>query len=730
MKPLLSLGIAFLAASSLNSTLAGVPSPKITRIYPLGGQRGTSVAVEILGQFLANARQVEFDCRDLTWIQTTHASSPKLTGTLSISPQAPLGPHILRVATLEGYSTSAIFNVGQFPSRLETEPNDRTDQAQTIESLPIEIQGRMDGAADIDQYSLRVRAGERWTFDLRSIEHGSALEAKMFLFDASGTRLAYNDDRNDFDETPLLDYTFTHDGTYLLKLDQYRGPRGFNFGKNCAYILRISAMPQIDYASPAGLGLGRTTTLKLGGSALESLQNVYLTELRQAEYSRMTYPYTTPIHFRSDPPTAEGVARIEGQVVSRSQDAAQVAFHVPPDARTGLWRLWGVSSIGTSDGVLVEIADLKEYTELSSQEADWRQGEFVINGELTRSGEADVYRIGAAAGKPLHFWTLAAQIGGSHLDSVLILRDASGNRLAEDDDVVAGQGTLIGNPDSSLFFTPQHDGPLFLTVKDRTGRGGPSYPYRLKVKSERPGFQLFTTPENFTVARGDSAQLKVHLVREKGFEGEVTVWFEDLPPGVEAPQNKFRADQLFEPNADGADMIIPELTFQIQVPETLPIGDYRLRILGVATAEERSPDRRVVQAQATLLIGPLLDLWNFIRRPLPQVSMTVCEPLPAHLEPVSGTLSVKRKESATLLVRASGLSEKASIQLVNLPSGVSYQLTGRQGDQLTFLLEASPDASLGSFDISAEAELNRRRVTTPAITLSVLAANSLALDAR
>jgi hypothetical protein len=178
-------------------------------------------------------------------------------------------------------------------------------------------------------------------------------------------------------------------------------------------------------------------------------------------------------------------------------------------------------------------------------------------------------------------------------------------------------------------------------------------------------------------------------------------------------------------------MIIPELAFQIHVPETLPAGDYPLRIAGVVTAEEGSPERKVVQAQATLLIGPLLDLWNFIRRPLPQVSMTVCEPLPGRLEPASGTLSVKRKESTTLLVKASGLSEKASIQLVNLPSGVSYQLTGRQGDELTLLVEASPEASLGSFDVSAETELNRRRVTTPPITLSVLAAQkSPALDAR
>ena len=48
-----------------------------------------------------------------------------------------------------------------------------------------------------------------------------------------------------------------------------------------------------------------------------------------------------------------------------------------------------------------------------------------------------------------------------------------GKKVAESDDVVAGQGTVIGNPDSSLFYTPQEDGPLFLTVFDRLNRGGP-----------------------------------------------------------------------------------------------------------------------------------------------------------------------------------------------------------------------------------------------------------------
>ena len=85
----------------------------------------------------------------------------------------------------------------------------------------------------------------------------------MTLMDAHGNRVAFSDDRNDFDETPFLEHLFAADGTYYIKLDQYRGPRGFNFGKNCAYILRISALPSINYAFPFGARVGQTARLRL-----------------------------------------------------------------------------------------------------------------------------------------------------------------------------------------------------------------------------------------------------------------------------------------------------------------------------------------------------------------------------------------------------------------------------------------------------------------------------------
>jgi hypothetical protein len=384
MRAVLLLGLGLL---NLNAASKPVRPPSLTRIYPLGGQAGTSISVEILGDNLANTTSVEFDCKDLIWTTTTYASSGRVTGLLSISPRAAQGPHMFRAVTKDGYSTSAMFNVGQFPSVSETEPNDKPEQAQRIEKLPVEIQGRLDGAADIDQYAVHARAGERWVFDLRSIEQGSAVEARMYLLDASGKRLAFNDDRDDFNENPLIEHTFDRDGIYYVKLDQYRGPRGFNFGKNCSYTLRISSLPTLRSVSPLGLQTGRTTKLRLRGADLGHVEKVYMTEARRAEYARMTYPYTMPIHFQPDPAMASEIATVRGKILSRRAGLLELEFKIPNETRPGLWRLWAAGSRGISDAVTVEISNWPEYDETTAAQADWSQGAYAVNGLLSQKGE-------------------------------------------------------------------------------------------------------------------------------------------------------------------------------------------------------------------------------------------------------------------------------------------------------------------------------------------------------
>ena len=132
----------------------------------------------------------------------------------------------------------------------------------------------------------QAHAGEWWSFDLRFIEHGSAVQAKMFLLDAEDRRVVFNGNRDDYLETPFIEHTFEHDGTYYIKPDQDRGPRGFNFGKSSVYMLRISALPTIRSVSPLGGRVGTQTRITLRGSGMDSVEQVYLTQVRAGEYAR------------------------------------------------------------------------------------------------------------------------------------------------------------------------------------------------------------------------------------------------------------------------------------------------------------------------------------------------------------------------------------------------------------------------------------------------------------
>ena len=319
--------------------------------------------------------------------------------------------------------------------------------------------------------------------------------------------------------------------------------------------------------------------MTLVGSALNSIESVYLMRVREAEYYRMTYPFTMPISIKPDPQRAVDFPRINGDVVRRSPERLEAQFAIPSGAPAGMWRLWATGPKGAVDGLSIEITDWREFDEANSDQADWRQGAVVINGSLDVEGEEDIYRIDAVAGKPIRIWTLASQLGLPYIDTVLDLFDSNDNLVAEHDDVMSGQGTVIGNPDSSLAYVPKQDGPLKLVVRDRIGRGGPTFQYRLKIESAYPGFQLLAQPENFTVPRGESAKLGVLLIREPGFEDGVEVWVEGLPSGVDAPSGSFRADQYFGPSADGDNIIIPELTFRIKAPASLKPSVYPFQVL-------------------------------------------------------------------------------------------------------------------------------------------------------
>ena len=710
------------------ATTSDLPSPWVERVSPLGALRGSTIEVELTGRYLSNALSVEFDCDDVEWLETIEARSGRVRGRLRVAGDAPLGPHIFSVLTQDGRSNSRLFNVTQFPATAEVEPNNLLRNAQPLTLRAQIVHGILPKGLDIDTYVFEAQAGERWNFDLRSIEYGSHLECEMALLDANGREVAFNDDRDDYQETPYLDHSFEQAGTYYLKLDQYRGPQGVNCAENCGYMLRIMKLPLILGASPLGARVGTEARVTVHGERLETVEKVFLTPVRGAEYYRLTFPFSIPLRTDQDPRRGALVPRIESTLINASADRVEATFPIPADARPGLWRLWVESPDGTTDGVSLELTNQPELSEADFRSPNTNRliepenGPLTINGLLENDQQRDSYLIRAKTGLPLRFRTLAVQLGLPYIDTVLELFDATGKLLAEHDDMMSGQGTVIGNPDSSLVYTPQKDETLRLVVRDRIDRGGPTYAYRLKIDNQKPGFRLLLDPDHVNATRAEKARWTVLMVRDPGFDGTVDVEVVGLPDGIEPPTGKFRADQFFGPSADGDNVIIPELLLEANIPADLPLGDYPLRIIGRATGD--GAPATVVEAFSTLWIGAPLKR-NDIRRPLPRSTLTVVEPFAPRLwaDPAllsrSGRLSLHGGGTARLKLAAENLPADARIHLAGAPPGLTFQVVDRADDSLTLELRADEESAPVEGRVSVEADAGGRRAMTAPIRVTV-----------
>ncbi len=234
------LAIVALAAALTLSAGESTKPPWIDRLEPFGAARGETVEVTFVGERLPVAPDVVFDTDKIGWVETLSADSEAIRGRVRVGADAPLGPRLITLRGPDGRSNTRLFYVDALPSASEAEPNDLPAQAQSIELRPQVLHGALPELPDRDYYRFSAKAGERWTFDVRSIEYGGFLESELALLNADGSRVAFNDDRDDYLETPFLEHRFESDGDYLLKVDQYRGPQRVNCAKNCGYMLRFS----------------------------------------------------------------------------------------------------------------------------------------------------------------------------------------------------------------------------------------------------------------------------------------------------------------------------------------------------------------------------------------------------------------------------------------------------------------------------------------------------------
>lgn len=739
----------------------GVRLPHLEAMRPIGGQAGAQVEVVLLGDMLSNAESVEFDCDDLDFT-LTRATAERIEGTIRISKQAPLGQHILRARTKDGYTTALWFTVGQFEPVSEQEPNETLAGAQAI-SPPCEIYGTME-KKERDFYSLQVKKGDRWIFEVRSIQFGSMFESYLNLRDETGRELVFNDDRSDFDVNSLIDHTFEKDGTYFIEVDSFRGVRGWGFTKNNGYVLRVSRLPLIDHVSPLGGRAGSRVTVRFSGQGLQQVEQVYLSPTRRGEHVTLTIPWTMDVRFADDYSTASDIPRVEGKILRRASETMEVEFHLPEEP-LGTWSLFVKDTSGTADPRYFEITQSEEVVETESndrrdepQELPFSAGRnLVVNGRLERrevtelSQDKDFYALDAKKGAPIRIHTNAYQLLSPSIDTVVSLFDTDGNLLAESDDLTHGRGFYTGSVDSNLYYIPERDERVVICVSDRVGRGGPGYDYRLHVKSEEPGFLLIVSPQfglqsislsNFTVEQGGESNMVVGMIRMPpkihtddpipaalapppgaAMEGEVRVWVEGLPPGVTAEEHRFRADEVVEPGGDGATFMVPERLLTIRAGEAVPPGTYPFRVLGEVVGNEGV----TAVGRAMDSMGGITELYNFPGRPVAETALTVIEPgaVTVELDAKEDKVVVMRGETSLVGIKNRipvEAGDKPSVWLTNAPEGVSAQLESDPEGNLLVGFRAAEETGIESTgNVYVELDVGRRVVSSHRFTVQVVA---------
>jgi Bacterial pre-peptidase C-terminal domain len=238
--------------------------PKVERLFPPGGARGSVVEAKVVGAAGDGPLQVWSNHGQLTFAFSEKSDAVSVT----IPEDAIAGVHLLRFHNEHGATDLRPFVVGLIPELLETEPNNRLIESTAVESAAATVNGVLQKSGDVDLFAVTLKRGTTLVAIVEANQHlGSPMDASLELLDENGVVLAANDDDHGVD--PLIAYDVAADGTYYVRI--YAFPAAPNSTINLAgaanyvYRLSISSGPVVSHTIPAVVNSSGETTCQLHG---------------------------------------------------------------------------------------------------------------------------------------------------------------------------------------------------------------------------------------------------------------------------------------------------------------------------------------------------------------------------------------------------------------------------------------------------------------------------------
>jgi hypothetical protein len=495
LKLLASLLLLVVLLPSLTSAQQVATDPTSSHIFPAGGRRGTVVHVRVGGECLPPLTRFRLagpglkappvlgpraapksDPSPRRKPGEQHINYPKeWESQIEIAPDAPLGPQLWWLSCARGGTGGRPFLVGDLPEFIETESNSTAERAEPL-TLPVTLNGQIDGERDMDYFSFSANQGEVIVAELVAARIGSPLEAVVEFRDEAGHRLRAQEVR---------------------------------IGNDSVFALKASVAGKV-YISVANLSVA-------GGP-----HYTYRITLTKEPFARLAFPgggiAGQSQDFELLTLTGEGGFQSLRQTILLPAAAGDFWWNAPGQS----------GALPLAAGTIPEL--LEQEPNDKGSEANKGTLPMTVNGRLATSADEDWTVFAAKAGEIV---TARCHSAGSGLPTlpILSIHDAAGNELAK--------GNAVDTPDrlpAIEAWAPPADGQYWLRLRDvqQGVAGGPEFLYRAHIQVAKPDFELTLLSDWANHMPGGRTEIEIQVRRRGGFAGPVKVSVEGLPTGVRA----------------------------------------------------------------------------------------------------------------------------------------------------------------------------------------------------
>jgi hypothetical protein len=575
-----------------------------------------------------------------------------------IDADAEPGEREFRLGTKTALTNPVVFQVGTLPEVLELEPNNKKAYqelptllrvpnlpGEKAHELPVLFNGQV-MPGDVDRFRFRARRGQKLVIEAhaRSLIPYLAdavpgwFQATLTLYDGVGKELAFADDYR-FNPDPVLFYEIPRDAEYELEIRDsiYRGREDF------VYRIAVSERPFITQTFPLGSKEGVKTEALVSGWNLPETSLAFDTR-----------------------PGGDCIRRTAYSKEKQLSNSISYAVDTLPEC----------TERETNDTIA------------SAQKIDMPK---IINGQIDRSGDVDVFRLSGRAGDEVVAEVYGRRLN-SPLDSLLRLTDASGKVLEWNDDYVLKDthlhtnmmGLLTHHADSYLMAKLPQNGTYYVHLADSQNHGGDAYSYRLRITAPQNDFALRVTPSSVSMQAGGIVPISVYALRKDGFDGEIEVVLKDASTGFKLNGNRIPA---------GRDSVRMTLTAPPNTPGR-PVAlqlEGRVRIGGRTVIRPVFGADDVMQAFLYRHLVPAKEFMVLVQKAkwrVPPVEIVGGSPIRI---PAGGWADVRIKTR-----RGSALKEM-KLELRKPPEGLTIDNVSAVANGLRFQLKAEKDALQSGF---------------------------------